>query len=156
MSKVVELTTVKPPYEGTVGRPRPATCPYSIGLDPLITARFPQRFCFCEYVKITSLPYHTSPARVSDKNPLDLGMLLGQCWIPGYFPTRPIFSPSPRGNGCQLRRGTFIQACSPVPLLTFTILGQGFHFCKSIPDRNEALETMLLIGRRVPACCCNS
>jgi len=76
MSKVVELTAAKLPYEGTVGRPRLATCPYAIGLDSLIASRFPQRFRFCEYVRITSLPYHTSPAPLVIKTLSILGCFL--------------------------------------------------------------------------------
>jgi hypothetical protein len=93
---------------------------------------------------------------ISDENACNLGVLLGQRRTPGCSPTRPIFHPFPGGNGCQLRRGSRVEQCVFVPLLTSFALDQGLHFLESIYDRNEALETGVFIGRNFPALCSDS
>jgi len=45
---------------------------------------------------------------VSDEITYNSWVLLGQCRISGCSLTRPIFCPSPWGDGCQLRRGSHL------------------------------------------------
>ena len=104
---------------------------------------------FASMLKPPQLP--TVPHRsISDKDAHTLGMLLGQRWIPGCPPTRPIFRPPPRGRRCQLRRGNVVQACLFRTLTSLVSIGQGFDFCESIHDCDQALEAVLSIGRNIP------
>ena len=124
-------------------------------MDPLTTTRFPQRFCICEYVRTTSVPYGTSPASLVIKTLTILGCFLDNVGYRDVPLLDRYFALLLEGTDVSFAEVARLPTCLLVPLLTFTALDQGFHFCESIHDRNEALEAILFIGQHFPALSCN-